>query len=190
MPILLDEHWGVDASGSVQVALPASTVWGQMRDLRRFVTRDPLHVRVDLLSTRLEPGAEMVILHRLLGIGVTRRSRLLRWEEGRGYAFSDLSLRGKTVGFPHVCSYDLREIDAEHAEVTFAARGRWTATWMPRWLVRLWLHWVIRDTTARIGHELHAYRKFLERRGLIASVGRTAATNKRRVTPSRIRTAS
>src|SRR5687768_5147757 len=111
MPVLIDQRGRVRASVRFEVPLPAATVWQAMRDWRRFITIDPLHARVDLLSPPPSPtiGAEFLLEHRLLGISVTRRARMLRWREGREFAFSDLSWRGNrnAAGFPHVCMYQV-----------------------------------------------------------------------------------
>lgn len=180
MTIVVDDRWRVNATACLDVPLAALTVWGQMRDLRHFLTIDPLHRRVRIAGaaspTRRgtgvaeDPGAPipvgtpLVIEHRLFGIGVNRRSRLLQWREGRGFAVSDLSGRGDHVGFPHVCIYEVAPLGARSACLTIAARGRWTATWMPRWLVRLWLAWVMASTLRNIRVELRRFRRAMHGR--------------------------
>lgn len=141
----------VDASVTVEVPLAASTVWGQMRDITSFVTIDPLHHRLRLEQADDAPfpppaGVAIVLEHRLFGIGPDRIGRLLRWREGEGYALSDLSKRGVTQGFPHICTYNVEPVDAQSSRVRVGARGRWTATWMPRWMIHAWLRWVLTHT--------------------------------------------
>lgn len=180
MTIVVDDRWRVDATACLDIPLAASTVWGQMRDVQHFLTVDPLHRRVRIAGAALptrrdagvpeQPGAPipigtpLVIEHRLFGIGVNRRSRLLRWREGRGFAVSDLSGRGDHAGFPHVCIYEVAPLGARSARLTIAARGRWTATWIPRWLVRLWLAWVMASTLRNIRVELGRFGRAMRRR--------------------------
>src|SRR5262245_23504534 len=138
----------------MRVGLPASVVWGQMRDLLRFVCIDPLHARAFTVDGGpARAGAEMVIEHRFLGLGTDRRSRVLRWTEGRGYVISDLSRRGVRVGFPHVCTY---EVVAEGAgsRLRVGARGLWTARLVPRWAAKAWMWWILAGTRAHLRHEL------------------------------------
>ncbi len=155
-------RWRVNATKTIDLPLPASVVWGQMRDLRRFITMDPLHAKVrdEVPTGRAIPavGTRLVIEHRLAGLRVHRRSRLLRWREGRGYAVSDLSRRGNHVGFPHICEYEIMPVTERSSRLRLSARGRWTATWMPVWLVRLWLLWVMRATGLRVENALLAAR--------------------------------
>lgn len=165
MPIAIDKSWRINASRTIDLPLSASMVWGQMRDLRRFITLDPLHARVVMQPAIIHParpasaglaaqhcnqprscplGSALIIEHRCLGIGPDRIGRVLRWREGQGYAISDLSQLGVRVGFPHVCLYQLHPINDRACRLTVAARGRWTARWLPRCAVKLWLHWVLR----------------------------------------------
>ncbi len=153
MKIDINSTWRVHAAGSVEVALPAQTVWGQMRDVAGFLCIDPLHARVLVEQGRHGAtllGSNVLIEHRVLGVGPDRLGRVLKFEEGRGFAVSDLSKRGVKVGFPHVCVYELEEMDATHSRIHVSARGKWTATWMPRWMVKVWLWWILRSTESMI----------------------------------------
>lgn len=119
-----------------------AAVWERVRDLPRFGTIDPLHRRIDVLGPRLERGSEIAILHGLLGVSFYRYGRILQWEEGRGYAFSDLSGRGFNTGFPHVFFIEVTPVRGAYeplTRLTIRIQGRWTARWMPAWLRRLWL---------------------------------------------------
>lgn len=172
MRIEIDHRWRVVAADSLDIDLPACVVWGQMRDIRGFLAKDPLHVNVRFVDRppgRLpQPGDRLVIQHRLLGVSVDRIGRLLKWREGRGYVISDLSRRGVRVGFPHVCMYEVHSTADDRSQLTFAVRGRWTARWLPRWLVRLWLAWVLAATRARVQREMAAFARW--RRGRFTDV--------------------
>lgn len=156
MKIDISPTWRVHASGSIEVPLSAPTVWGQMRDIAEFLCIDPLHSRVLVEPGRSGAtlrGTSIIIEHRLLGIGPDRLGRVLRVDEGRGFVVSDLSARGVQVGFPHVCIYELQAVGAHRARIHVSARGKWTATWVPRWLVKAWLWWILRSTESMLsGH--------------------------------------
>lgn len=172
MQLIVDHRWRVNASHSFELPLPATTVWGQMRDIRRFITLDPLHKHAHFgdrstKSAMPRQGDALVLEHRLLGIGPDRVGRLLRWSEGSGYAISDLSRRGPRVGFPHVCMYEVQPLDEHKSQLTVAARGRWTATWLPRWMIRCWLWWILRSTALRIERELLCLALHLRKRATV-----------------------
>lgn len=165
MRLTIDERWRVHASSDIDLPLPVSVVWGQMRDLPRFLSLDPLHARVRIAGARVPGqgwvGVPLVIEHRLFGIGPDRRGRVLSWREGVGYAVSDLSKRGNRVGFPHVCVYELFERGRGTCLLRVSARGVWTARWTPRVLVKLWLWWVLFATEARVRGEVVRYARWL-----------------------------
>lgn len=171
MIVCITPEGRIHAEVSLDIDLPASAVWGQMRDIRRFLTLDPLHVHVRVAvppgATDARPlGAPIVLRHRLLGVGVDRVGRVLKWDEGRGYAISDLSRRGNNVGFPHICEYALRPVTVSSSRLTFSARGLWTATWVPGILIRCWLSWVLWATARRIELEMLRLALKRERAGL------------------------
>lgn len=179
MKLGIDVSWRVTASHDVEIPLSDVTVWGQMRDYMRFLTLDPLHVKV----SRVESGAasprgdRLVISHRLLGLGPDRVGRVLTWREGKGYAISDISRAGRRRGFPHVCTYEIRSRSPKRTVLRIGARGRWTATWMPRWAARMWLWWVLRATGAHIEMEfarLVAWRASHQDDGVTGTPPRTA----------------
>jgi hypothetical protein len=181
MRIEIDNRWRVTAADSLEIPLSAPTLWGQMRDIRRFLAMDPLHAKVRFVDAphgRLpRTGDQLVLEHRLLGVGVDRIGRLLKWREGRGYAISDLSRRGMRVGFPHVCMYEVHSIADDCSRLTIAVRGRWTARRLPRWLVRLWIAWVLAATRARLRREMAAFARW--RRDQVTGT----VTSDRRATP-------
>lgn len=162
MKISIDRQWRISAESYLELPLAAISVWGQMRDVARFLSMDPLHTNVQLVKpggnhparTGSLKGCEIVLPHRLLGIGPTRRGRILTWREGRGFAISDLSRRSPHVSFPHICTYEVVSTGPERCRLTIGARGKWTATWMPRWLVWAWLWWVLRATEGRVAMEM------------------------------------
>lgn len=169
MQIEIDDRWRVRARCDADMPVSASEMWGQMRDWMRFIRIDPLHASVRLVSrpTSGDPwspkGSRFVIGHRLLGIGPDRIGRILRWREGRGFAFSDLSQRGVRVGFPHVCGYELKPMSESRCCLTISARGRWTARWLPRWIVRLWMRWVLVETRECLRREMNQFSAWLAR---------------------------
>lgn len=159
--INIDMHWLVRAEYDLALQMSAATLWGQMRDVERFCAMDPLHRKVTVRSTTFPPrGAGMVIQHRLLGVGPDRVGRILRWREGRGYAFSDLSQRGTSVGFPHVCAYEIRATAADSCVLTISARGIWTQRLLPRILVRAWLGYVLCETARCIRSDMHRFMRW------------------------------
>lgn len=178
MRISVDDRWRVHAEHAVRVPLSALTVWGQMRDVRRFLTADPLHCRVEALAgagAPLRQSTELRIHHRLLGFGVVRRGRICAWREGSGYAVSDLSMRGVRVGFPHVCTYRVEPLGPTASQMVLGARGVWTATWMPRWLVRAWLAWVLGATGMTVSREMRRVAAWRERAIARATPASTSA---------------
>jgi hypothetical protein len=130
----------------LDVPRPAAEVWREISDLPRFLCIDPFHVRVVLYGPAPAAGVRMGLEHRAFGVALWRRGRLLRWEEGRGYAFSDLSLRGPERGFPHVFFLRIEEAEEGSASrVAIDVRGKWTATWLPVTLGQWWLRYVMRE---------------------------------------------
>lgn len=148
--IELSPQYRVRASARVNIPLTASAVWGQMRDFAWFTTLDPFHARMRVMSPELRPGARIVIEHRFLGIGFNRVGRVLQWNEGSGYGFSDLSKRGVRVGFPHIYQYEARPLGNCRSCIQVTVRGRWTSKWLPRVLVSAWLRFVMAHLAARI----------------------------------------
>ena len=119
---------------TIDVAVwPRAALWAYVSDLARFCRADPFHDVVE------RDGDTLVLDHCVFGLRFTRIGRVLSWREGESYSFSDLSVRGPGVGFPHafVVSVADGRIDLEVA-------GRWTARWLPRALSRAWLRAVVR----------------------------------------------
>jgi len=145
----IDERGVVRASMACTLRAPRTRVWGWMRDWRSFLEMDPLHVRVEALDPPL-PHADLRIRHRLLGVGVDRVGRILRWREGKGFIVSDLSRRSPGVGFPHVCEFALQDAGPGATRVLVGVRGRWTARFVPRPVVRAWITLVLAATVGII----------------------------------------
>jgi hypothetical protein len=138
----LHPTWRVDCSTEIPLSVPARVVWGQMRDFRHFVTRDPFHTRVDWDGDSSDTHT-FILWHGWKLLRFPRVGRILKWREGKGFAFSDLSRRDALKGFPHVYEYRIAATSSEASILRISVRGRWTATWMPRWLVRTWLELVM-----------------------------------------------
>jgi hypothetical protein len=141
----------VHAEAVVPLPISADRAWHHLKDFHAFATTDVFHQRVTVHAEAPRQGAGLTIEHRWLGVRLWRVGRILCWRPPWGYAFSDLSRRGAWRGFPHVFAYALRPRGADQCQLIITVRGRWTATWLPRWAVRLWLKWVmlkIKHTTA------------------------------------------
>jgi hypothetical protein len=132
----------VDLRIDLDVPRPCGEVWGIVADLPTFLCVDPFHVHVGILGPRIEPGAALVLEHRAFGLTFLRFGRLLRWDEGRGYAFSDLSARGPGRGFPHAFFVTVEPGEGARTWLRVRVRGRWTARWVPLRLARWWLRYV------------------------------------------------
>jgi hypothetical protein len=142
--------------GTLLLPLAAPAVWGQMRSFTHFVGLDPFHgpIRTPDGSTPSAAGVPIILGHKFGPLRLDRVGRILRWREGCGYSFSDLSRGGRTTGFPHIFTYDLRGRGSSASRLTITIRGHWTARWMPASVIQLWLRWVL-------GHTMHTIRNRL-----------------------------
>jgi len=125
---------------------PASEVWSEMAEFTQFTCIDPFHDRVIVQAAELRPGVDLVLVHRIFGFRFLRFGRLLKWNEGHGYAFSDLSGSSKWHGFPHVFFYSVESTSdgvLQSSRLTVSVRGKWTAPWAPRCVGMWWLRYVI-----------------------------------------------
>jgi hypothetical protein len=123
-------------------------LWRIISDLPQFLTVDPFHERVTLMRREAAAGVHLVLDHSVFGFRLRRTGRILAWREGESYSISDLSTRGKTVGFPHVFTYRVEPAgdDAPAQSVLrVEIRGKWTSPVIPAWLGRLWLAAVCYD---------------------------------------------
>ncbi len=143
----------VDCRAAVELPMSAVTAWGQLRDFHRYASHDHFHAGFAIEGGRPRAGAALRILHRYGPLRVTRIGRIVRWREGEGYAFSDLSAAGPRRGFPHVLSYRLEAVDDSRCRLHLRVGGRWTAP-VPRWAARAWLWWVFASIVVRVRNEL------------------------------------
>ncbi len=140
----------------------ADFLWRRVADLTHFLTIDPFHEFVSLGGQAPAAGVELALAHNAAGLRFMRFGRIVRWSEGRGYEFSDLSARGRQRGFPHVFYVQVDPLDEEHREfkrndrrtcgdslarsrLTVRVCGKWTSQWIPVWVGRLWIRWVCRE---------------------------------------------
>lgn len=144
----LSTRWAVHAQTSVALDASSAQVWQVMQRFSRFIAADPYHTRMthaqgkrlDVLPPR---GTALRIGH---GIGFTwfyRVGTLIRAVPQQSLAFTDLSQRGRAVGFPHVYQYQLKPINENTCQLKLVVRGRWSARWLPRPIVYAWLWWVM-----------------------------------------------
>lgn len=142
--VVVRHDWAVDCRAEVDLPLAAISVWGQLRDFRRYAATEFFHHNLRIEGEIPRAGAKLEMLHRMAIFGVQRQGRILVWREGERFSFSDLSTRGCRHGFPHVTSFRVAPGDATRSRLSIQVRGRWTARWLPRWVARLWLRWVFR----------------------------------------------
>ena len=124
---------------------PADEVWSEMADFAKFACIDPFHERMIVQAAEVHPGVDLVLVHRIFGFRFLRFGRLLKWQEGRGYAFSDLSRRCPTRGFPHVFFFSVEPVGdgrSDACRLTVTVRGKWTALGVPRRVGMWWLRYV------------------------------------------------
>lgn len=151
----------VQCTAVMRVPLSSSMVWGQIRDFRTFASLEYFHAKIDIAGDVPRAGAALEIAHRFLVFHVHRVGRICRWKEGDGFAFSDLSRRGLKSGFPHIFSYRIRPISPGACDVQIRVAGKWTASFVPRWLAWLWLRWIMQFAIQQFENKLMAYRLWL-----------------------------
>lgn len=126
----------------------AEDLWRRVSDLPQFLTIDPFHESVVLMRDAPAAGVDLVLWHNAFGRRFARFGRILRWQEGAGYTFSDLSARGPKRGFPHVFCIRVQPAEAgsRHASrLTIAVRGKWTSRFVPVAIGRWWIWMVCRE---------------------------------------------
>ncbi len=133
---------GVRFGFELSIALPAEVVWRRVAELPTFLCVDPFHTRVAFLTSARAAGAELAIEHRAPGFRNVRFGRVLRWREGEGFAFSDLSRLGKNRGFPHVFHVSVQPNGSRDCRLRIDVRGKWTARRLPLTLGQWWLRYV------------------------------------------------
>jgi hypothetical protein len=142
---------------TLRLAVPAHSVWGQLRDFHRYAQQDIFHTDIAIAGGVARAGAELTMSHRLAGFGVERVGRILYWREGVGYSFSDLSPRGPHHGFPHIFSYRIKPAK-ERCTLIILVRGKWTSRFIPRVLAWFWLKWVFSRVVHNIENDLMIYQ--------------------------------
>ncbi len=135
---------------SLDVVCCQAELWSIIHDLPRFLTIDPFHDAVTLMRASPAVGVDLVLSHNAFGRRFLRFGRIVAWQEGSGYTFSDLSPRGPRAGFPHVFIVKLEPIREStdftaRSRLTIRVRGRWTSRLAPVWLGRLWVWLVCRE---------------------------------------------
>jgi hypothetical protein len=148
--LTVDRAWRVTVLGEIELPMPVDRAWQHVRDFASFTTFDPFHARVHVVGGLPRVGSSLRIDHRFGPVRLRRRGRILRWQEGVGYAFSDLSERGARRGFPHVYSYRVVPIGCHACRLSISVRGRWTAKLLPRWAAKLWVGWVMAMTLGSV----------------------------------------
>ncbi|HEY2584284.1 MAG TPA: SRPBCC family protein [Tepidisphaeraceae bacterium] len=164
MRIRINDHRAVDCRATLEVPLPAISVWGQIRDFPNYARQDFFHADPSVAGGVPRAGADIVLYHRYMGLSFRRVGRILVWREGVGYSFSDLSLRGPRSGFPHVFSYRIEPAGTGACRLHIRVRGLWTASRVPRLLARAWLWWVFAHVVRSVENQLLVYRVWRKRR--------------------------
>jgi hypothetical protein len=151
--VSITSNYRVDCSASILAPLPRELVWMRMSDLGRFASLDPFHRHI-VLPEGMRVGSRILIKHAFLTFRTLRRGRVMKWRDGIGYAFTDLCMRDPRVAFPHSYEYLLGPHAEGWSAVTIRVRGRWTARFLPRFAVRLWLRWVMMQAAMAVRNEL------------------------------------
>jgi hypothetical protein len=151
MRVRVDRSWRVLLQHRFEVPLSREALWCEISDLERYARLDFFHRAVVLDAGEPAQGVALRLDHGGLGLGVSRVGRILRWDPGRGWAFSDLSRHDPLRGFPHVYEARILPVDREISVLELRITGRWTARWLPRPLVRLWLGWILSKIVASAG---------------------------------------
>jgi hypothetical protein len=165
MEITIHRSGRVVCDAVIALPLPTTAVWGQLRDFPSAACHDPFHCDVRIVDGVPRAGAKILLGHRYFFFRASRVGRLLRWEEGVGFAFSDLNRRDPRRAFPHVLSYELEPADVG-CRLRVRVTGRWTAA-VPRWAGRLWLRWVFGHVVRTVENQLLRYAVVYRRRKLM-----------------------
>lgn len=154
----LDRRGRVRAAYGADLPLSRRRAWRTLADFERIVCLDLFHRSVDLGGRPPAPGVDFDLPHRAVLFELPRRGRILRWDEGAGYAFSDLRESGRGF-FPHVFVLALEDGPSStcaRCRLRLEIRGLWTTAWIPRWAGRAWIGWHLQAMGARIRHAILA----------------------------------
>lgn len=150
----------VRLQATFELPMAAEHVWSELRDFERYACQDLFHKRVVFAQQGPKSevgagaGADFALEHRFLGVGFWRAGRILKWRPGRGYAFSDLSLRDKRLGFPHTYEYDVVASGRERSRFRLHVNGQWTARFIPFPVIEFWLGCILLKTALSIRNSL------------------------------------
>jgi hypothetical protein len=143
---------GVSIRMEIDSTLSTTQMWRRVSDLSSFLTIDPFHEQVTPMRAEPRAGVDLALHHNVFGLRFVRFGRILSWQEGRSYAFSDLSRhdrpregrrhRGRRQGFPHVFFVEIIPQGDDRCQLVINVRGRWTSRLMPVVVARHWLRWV------------------------------------------------
>jgi hypothetical protein len=158
----------VDCHATLNLPLPAISVWGQIRDFHRFASQEFFHDNIRIEGEIPRQGAAIQMTHRFFLFATERKGKILYWREGEGYSFSDLSLSGCRKGFPHVFTYRIEPQGETQTLLHIEVRGKWTAK-IPRWIAWFWLRWVFRQVVVSVENDLLEYRIWRQKRNKSAS---------------------
>jgi hypothetical protein len=156
MRITLSHGGLVDIGAALEAPMSAASLWNRVGQFTYFTTLDPFHASVEIVDAAAGAGATLRITHRFGLFEVRRTGRILRWREGEGYSFSDLSQRGRRVGFPHIFTYRIEPLSPDSSRLRVRCIGRWTARFLPRWMIRAWIWWIMQRLLNAIRDELLA----------------------------------
>ena len=146
----------VHVVSTLLLPMSAKMAWGQMRCFRYFVGLDPFHanIRSPDGSPPAKAGDAIILGHQFGPIQFDRVGRILKWREGHGYSFSDLSRNDARNGFPHIFTYALLPRGLRRCRLVITMRGHWTYPLWPSWLIRRWFAWVFTHTLQAMRNRL------------------------------------
>lgn len=139
--VALDDKWRVRLKTEFVIPATRNSVWEIISDFRRMVCTDHFHKHVEFTVGSGEVGSQFTIHHRFWGFGVTRMGRILKWQDGFGYWYSDLNQTNPQSTFPHVFFIELVDAGMMDCIVRVGVNGRWTTPHIGRLLTRSWLYW-------------------------------------------------
>ena len=158
MTVRVSPSHAVDCHAVLRLPVSAVSIWGQLRDFRKYASQDFFHAEIEIEGDTPCAGAKLKLCHRYAGLRTDRVGRILAWREGVGYSFSDLSTRGTRTGFPHIFTYRIEPMGETACHLHIRVRGKWTAHIFPRCITRLWLLWVFTHIVRKIENELLLYQ--------------------------------
>jgi hypothetical protein len=135
----LDRRGRVRLEHVVDLPLPAWAAWDELADVERFACLELFHRSLWIEGGRPRARAAIRLRHGVPGLAFDRCGRILRWQPGRGWSFSDLSRRGPRLGFPHVFDVGLTPTGPGSCRLVLRITGLWTLRILPRPLALVWL---------------------------------------------------